>query len=132
MAALAGLVGAAAAQGTADAVTCRELLSNSAPTVVLLDSRGNKAGGPIDLGRIKMGSSFEAEGHRIGTGYRVAACKSSKTYKVALFIDFRRGEKRPYVFETGLPDLEVLGSDDYPVPVRLDFNAEIRAVLVEP
>lgn len=138
---------------------CQLIKIEKNPTAYLLDKNNNLSKGPIDLGNIPIAPDFEAGEYVIETGYHLVVapaslkkmfdtpngygsqllnaidiCPHSKTYKVVITWNFKKGGVRPFKFEDGLTNFyrTVDGFDMDVENIYRNFDARIFGTLIEP
>lgn len=140
---------------------CSRLKSSNEPMAILIAPDGRESAGPIQFGRLPVSSNasggediFFPSGYRVviapprvkvhnlaSNGYSVrldrlatSLCRSSTTYAVNLYMNFKPGGARPYKFSDDFPRLSTIDRSGHEVGVdeAYRFDARLFGELTEP
>jgi hypothetical protein len=139
---------------------CEFLKKRKTPIVIHLNKNGEISKEKVNLGNLKFSSDFKAEYYRIPTAYKVIAyprilffqtmasgsgyvgleqskplCPNTLTFNIKVYINFDKGDARPYKFNYRFPDVMM---EDLPsTPAReaneiLYFKPEVTGTIIQP
>jgi hypothetical protein len=139
---------------------CKLFDKGARPRAVLLDRENRVVRGPVDLGDMPFDANFERENYKVETGYKVLVvprsvevdntvldgeyvklqsapeiCRDVATFAVNVFMNFNKGDARPYKMQAVFPALEI--SDVPQAPSKqlkspYGFDARVIGTIVQP